>query len=321
MSDPKIYTPADWGAFSNPEGRGVPLSLPLAMVIMHTFAGASFAGKSVSQVMVYLRAIERFHVNERRFASIGYNFMVDEAGNIYKGRGWKRSGAHTQGYNRKSFGIALIGNGDKNPATEEQIRSVQWLLAEGIALGHLTADFSLHGHREFANKSCPGNLIYPLVEDGTFRPPLIAIDPTPSQPMVTGYGSPGETVENFIMNCYLVYLGRFATEENVKFWAANFPDRADIEREISNSPEANSRKDNAIWLNFLLDRTVPKIDLDRGAVIIDLNDYRLSRLDVVRAVKTIVILGDTLATESTSEVAPGVIQNTIDEISRRLNDG
>jgi len=30
-------------------------------------------------------------------------------GNVYEGRGWHQVGAHTYGFNKKSVGIALIG--------------------------------------------------------------------------------------------------------------------------------------------------------------------------------------------------------------------
>jgi N-acetylmuramoyl-L-alanine amidase len=31
-------------------------------------------------------------------------------GNVYEGRGWHQVGAHTYGFNKKSVGIALIGD-------------------------------------------------------------------------------------------------------------------------------------------------------------------------------------------------------------------
>lgn len=36
--------------------------------------------------------------------------MVGGDGNVYEGTGWSTEGAHTIGYNRKSIGIAFIGN-------------------------------------------------------------------------------------------------------------------------------------------------------------------------------------------------------------------
>lgn len=49
-------------------------------------------------------------MNTRKWSDIGYNFLVGEDGNVYEGRGWGKTGAHTVGYNSKSVGICFIGN-------------------------------------------------------------------------------------------------------------------------------------------------------------------------------------------------------------------
>jgi len=38
------------------------------------------------------------------------SFLIGGDGNVYEGCGWTREGAHTYGYNKKSVGIAFIGN-------------------------------------------------------------------------------------------------------------------------------------------------------------------------------------------------------------------
>jgi hypothetical protein len=36
-------------------------------------------------------------------------FLVGGDGNVYEGRGWHQVGAHTYGFNKRSIGIAMIG--------------------------------------------------------------------------------------------------------------------------------------------------------------------------------------------------------------------
>lgn len=53
---------------------------------------------------------------------IGYNFLVGGDGAVYVGRGWDDEGAHTLGHNKRSIGIAFIGDFMKKNTTEATIR-------------------------------------------------------------------------------------------------------------------------------------------------------------------------------------------------------
>lgn len=46
-----------------------------------------------------------------------FRFLIGGDGSVYEGRGWHKVGAHTIGYNKKSIGIALIGNFEGNNYT------------------------------------------------------------------------------------------------------------------------------------------------------------------------------------------------------------
>ena len=47
--------------------------------------------------------------------------LVDQLGNIYEGRGWFRSGAHTENWNSKGYGICWLG--DSNNTTPSSAAS------------------------------------------------------------------------------------------------------------------------------------------------------------------------------------------------------
>jgi len=97
--------------------------------------------------------IDRWH-KERGWKGIGYHNVIQRNGVIEPGRPLKDIGAHVAGHNRDSIGVCLIGAGVAlSDFTEAQKASLRRLRKE------LEAQFpniTTHGHREYANKSCPG---------------------------------------------------------------------------------------------------------------------------------------------------------------------
>lgn len=69
------------------------------------------------------RQIQDFHMDVRGWDDVGYNFLVDQAGNIYEGRGWLVVGAHAAPHNTSHIGVCFIGSdGDATDAAKESIR-------------------------------------------------------------------------------------------------------------------------------------------------------------------------------------------------------
>lgn len=108
-----------------------------------------------------VKAIQTTHMN--KFTDIGYNFLVGGDGVIYEGRGWDFVGAHTKGQNAQSIGIAFIGTFDKTPAEQTQIDAAQALIAEGVRLNVIGADYKVFGQRQFISQS-PGDKLYQVLQ-------------------------------------------------------------------------------------------------------------------------------------------------------------
>lgn len=94
----------------------------------------------------------------RGFAGIGYHYVVYRDGTIAAGRPEEMVGAHTLGHNRNSIGICYIGGLDssgrpKDTRTPEQRKALRGLTKE---LKGRYPGATIHGHREFAAKACPG---------------------------------------------------------------------------------------------------------------------------------------------------------------------
>ena len=81
-------------------------------------------------------AICRYHRNSNGWNDIGYQALVDKYGVLYEGRagGLDQAviGAHAQGYNAETTGIASIGDNTSAEATPETMaalaRYIRWKL-------------------------------------------------------------------------------------------------------------------------------------------------------------------------------------------------
>jgi hypothetical protein len=106
-----------------------------------------------------LREIQDDHMVQRgkrglqNFSDIGYNYLVDVAGNVSEGRGRDVEGAHCPGHNVSGIGVAFIGrDGDATPPARWTLRRL-WE-SFSAAAGH---PLLVHGHRDRDNTECPGD--------------------------------------------------------------------------------------------------------------------------------------------------------------------
>ena len=161
----RIITRNEWGA-KHGRGNDVSAKLPWGEVVIHTEAGAQRSPASETVEKGWIRNIEGFHAGPSRgWDGIAYSFLIAPSGRIFEGRGWGRSGAHTEGRNSTAAAICFLGHGDKWPATEAQWASARWLIGEGIRLNKLKPAPLITTHAIYSGKgkSCPGTLIAPHV--------------------------------------------------------------------------------------------------------------------------------------------------------------
>lgn len=131
---PEIVPRSSWGARAPLPRDTEPLGKPTLVTLHHT-ADKKAPGQSYAETMTQMRAYQNGH-QARKWADIGYHFVVDKAGRIVEGRPLHLQGAHagSQAANEKNVGIAMIGNFQTGRPTEPQVASVErlvkWLCAE-----------------------------------------------------------------------------------------------------------------------------------------------------------------------------------------------
>lgn len=105
-----------------------------------------------------LESTHKLHIEKFKWAGIGYNYLIENDGRIFEGRGLK-VGAHAKGNNRDSIGIALVGNFDIGYPEDIQLKPLIELCLSFMYEYDIEVN-KVIGHRELegVTKSCPGEL-------------------------------------------------------------------------------------------------------------------------------------------------------------------
>ncbi|KPP71098.1 hypothetical protein Z043_110020, partial [Scleropages formosus] len=161
---PAIIPRCQWGARPY-RGTPVQLKLPLSFVYIHHTLSPRQPCHSFQKCATNMRAMQRFHQDDRGWDDIGYSFVVGSDGYLYEGRGWQRRGAHTRGQNSRGYGISFIGDYNDMLPSLHSLRLVRERMATcGVGGGWLVSNFSWHGHRQLVNTKCPGEALYAEIQ-------------------------------------------------------------------------------------------------------------------------------------------------------------
>jgi hypothetical protein len=211
---PLILSRASWGADERIR-RGPPhYSDSVRFAVVHHTAGSNSYTRA--QAAAIVRGIQRYHVLANGWDDIGYNFLVDKYGQIFEGRygGVDRNvvGAHAQGFNSGSSGVALIGNYERAAVSPAARTALTRLIAWRLDVAHVDplSTFSwrstgnprfpagrsitlrtISGHRDTGYTTCPGSQLYGAL------PALagsVAQTGLPKLYFPTATGAPGELV-------------------------------------------------------------------------------------------------------------------------------
>jgi hypothetical protein len=119
----------------------------------------------------WMKAIYNNHAYSQGWGDIGYNYLIDQYGNIYEGKlgGDEAKGYHAGSANANSIGISVIGTYSYETPSYAAQDALKRLIAEKSAFYDFTPSWhsTVYGHRDFAATACPGNAFYSVLPDLT----------------------------------------------------------------------------------------------------------------------------------------------------------
>ena len=159
-----IYSRADWGS-EYPRGGNV-INGPVGEVYVHHYNSGISPPQTVADSMARVLGGQRYHAATQGWGDIGYSWLVDDLGNIFEGRGWWRTGAHTYGHNSKGYGICWLGDSNVSKPTHAALGAIAETVRLGINAGALHAAPTIVAHRDrVPDTSCCGDVMYAQLDE------------------------------------------------------------------------------------------------------------------------------------------------------------
>jgi uncharacterized protein with LGFP repeats len=186
---PPVITRAQWGADEAMRCPNTVYDNGIRAAVVHHTAGSNDYAPQDSAGIV--RSIYEYHARTLGWCDIAYNALVDKYGQVFEGRAGGMDkpveGSHTGGFNRNTWGVAMIGNFDAAPPTPIQLgttgRLIGWRLGidrvdprATVVLASSGGSFTkfpfgatptlpaIFTHRDVGNTDCPGNAAYAAMD-------------------------------------------------------------------------------------------------------------------------------------------------------------
>jgi len=139
-----------------------PVYYKVNKIVIHHTATANYQDPTY-----WMRAIYNYHAYSCGWGDIGYNYLIDQYGNIYEGKlgGDEAKGYHAGSANANSIGISIIGTFTDIAPTSAAQDALKRLIAEKSAFYNFTPAWhsTVYGHRDFMSTACPGNAFYSIL--------------------------------------------------------------------------------------------------------------------------------------------------------------
>lgn len=156
---------SSWGARKT--RRNVAKMGKVKRITIHHTGEASlpkFANRA--DVASYLRRLQRSHQQHRRWADLGYHYLIDRFGNVWEGRSIRYQGAHAGSpkTNEGNIGVSLIGNFDVGRPSKKQIGALTQLLSQ-LRHEYRVGSQRIYTHQKLKQSAgldytdCPGKFV------------------------------------------------------------------------------------------------------------------------------------------------------------------
>jgi hypothetical protein len=208
-SPPPIVPRAAWGAAAVPPRSAPSYGTIQAAFVHHTVTATAYGPQDSAAIVL---GVAKYHRDTNGWNDIGYNFLVDQFGQVFEGRagGVDQAvvGAHAQGYNGQSTSVAQLGTftaaGISAPAMTATAQLLGWKLslhgvpAQGTVVlrsgggslnrfpaGTPVTVSRICGHRDGDATSCPGDALYAQLPELRARAAALAGPIAPPEGQVT----------------------------------------------------------------------------------------------------------------------------------------
>jgi hypothetical protein len=193
-----------------------------AAFVHHTVTVNAYGPQDSAAIVL---GIAKYHRDTNGWNDIGYNFLVDQYGQVFEGRAGGVDqpvvGAHAQGYNGQSTSVAQLGTFTAAAITPQAMSATAQLLGWKLSLhgvptqgtvvltssggslnrfpaGTPVTVSRICGHRDGDATSCPGDVLYAQLPELRTRAAALAGPVAPPQGQVTlaiaapavAYGAP-----------------------------------------------------------------------------------------------------------------------------------
>lgn len=93
------------------------------------------------------------------------SFLIGNDGRVYEGAGWHIEGAHIYHWNKRSIGIASIGDFTSELPMASAIKSAKDLIRCGVTASEIAENYNLYGARQLIQSESPGIELYGETQD------------------------------------------------------------------------------------------------------------------------------------------------------------
>jgi len=119
-----------------------------------------------------IRDIYYYHAITRGWGDIGYNYIMDQSGNVYEGRAGGEGviGAHAGGANNGSIGISVLGNYEDAQVPEKVVNALGKFISQKAKIYNIDVlgkstfrgenSYNILGHSDVKSTDCPGVYLY-----------------------------------------------------------------------------------------------------------------------------------------------------------------
>lgn len=115
------------------------------------------------------RQHQRLHQSDRGWPDLAYHLMIDRDGNVYQGRPLDVRGDTATTYDPTGHLLpCLEGDFNLQDPTDVQIDALVTVVAWMMSTYRIGSDL-VAGHRDFADTSCPGDRLYPRLDEIRLR--------------------------------------------------------------------------------------------------------------------------------------------------------